>query len=190
MTTDGRLAILDRDGVINHDSDAFIRNAAQWVPIDGSIAAIARLSRAGFCVCVATNQSGIGRGLFGRDALYAMNRKLRRLVRAAGGEVDTVAFCPHRPDAGCECRKPGPGLLDAIAQRTGKPLRGALLVGDSLRDLEAGSSRGCELWLVRTGKGERSLAATAGQAPSWWQYVSVADDLAAVVERTLGGAAA
>ena len=187
MSTGDRLVILDRDGVINRDSDAFVRNAAEWIPIEGSIEAIARLSRAGFRVCVATNQSGIGRGLFGVRELYAMNRKLRRLTRRAGGDIDLIAFCPHHPDAGCECRKPAPGLLDRIEQRTGLPLQGALLVGDALRDLEAGAARGCELWLVRTGKGSRSLAEARLRPPAWWDRVRVADDLAAVVDDTLGG---
>ena len=180
-----RLAILDRDGVINADSDDFVRSVAAWRPLRGSIDAMARLSRAGFVVTVASNQSGIGRGLFGRDVVYGMHRKLRRLVRSAGGSVAEIAFCPHAPGAGCDCRKPATGLYERIARRTGLPLAGALIVGDSLRDLEAGAAVGGELWLVRSGKGRRSVEAAAAEAPSWWPGVRIADDLAAVVERVL-----
>lgn len=180
-----RLAILDRDGVINADSDDFVRSVGEWQPLPGSIDAIARLSRAGFVVTVASNQSGIGRGLFGREAVYAMHRKLRRLVRARGGRIAAIAFCPHAPDAGCDCRKPGTGLYTRLAHRTGLSLQGALVVGDSLRDLEAGAAVGGELWLVRTGKGLRSLAAAETAAPPWWPGVRIADDLAAVVDEVL-----
>ncbi len=183
------LVILDRDGVINVDSDAFVKSASEWIPIDGSIEAIARLSQAGFKVTVATNQSGIGRGLFERYAMYAMNRKLRRLVAAAGGVIDLIVFCPHRPDDGCACRKPAAGLLDEIARRMSLPLEGAIVVGDSMRDLEAGASRGCRLWLVRTGKGMQSLAAVMAGEPSWWAGVRVADDLAMVADELIGSTA-
>ena len=181
-----RLAILDRDGVINADSDDFVRSVAEWQPLPGSIEAIARLSNAGFVVTVASNQSGIGRGLFARDVVYDMHRKLRRLVRRAGGHVEQIAFCPHAPGAGCDCRKPAAGLYTRLARRTGLPLEGALVVGDSLRDLEAGAAVGGELWLVRTGKGPRSLAAVEDGAPAWWSGVRIADDLAAVADEVLG----
>lgn len=180
-----RLAILDRDGVINADSDAFVRSVAEWQPLPGSIEAIARLSNAGFVVTVASNQSGIGRGLFGREVVYDMHRKLRRLVRRAGGEIAEIAICPHAPDDGCECRKPATGLYTRISRRTGLPLEGALIVGDSLRDLEAGAAVGGELWLVRSGKGRRSLETAGSAPPSWWAGVHIADDLSAVVDRVL-----
>ena len=112
-----------------------------------------------------------------------MHRKLRRLVRRAGGDVAEIAFCPHAPDAGCDCRKPRTGLYTRIARRTGLPLDGALVVGDSLRDLEAGAAVGGSLWLVRSGKGERTLAQVADNRPDWWARVRVADDLAAVARR-------
>ena len=180
-----RLAILDRDGVINADSDAFVRSVAEWRPLPGSIEAIAALHRGGFTVTVATNQSGIGRGLFPRAAVHGMHRKLRRLVRAAGGDIAAIAMCPHRPDEGCDCRKPGTAMLQRLARRTGLPLRGALVVGDALRDLEAGAAVGAECWLVRTGKGRRTLASVADDPPAWWPDVRVAADLAAVVDRVL-----
>lgn len=175
-----QLVILDRDGVINHDRDDYVRSASQWQPIDGSIAAIAALSRAGFTVTVATNQSGIGRGLYSRSALYAMNRKLRRLVAAAGGTLAAIAFCPHTPAQNCECRKPRIGMLRQIAERTGLSLKGAALVGDSLRDLQAGQQVGCRLWLVRTGNGVGTQSALAApSAPAWSRDVTIVSDLAA-----------
>lgn len=176
-----RLAILDRDGVINADSDNFVRSIAEWQPLPGSIEAIARLHKAGFVVTVASNQSGVGRGLFTRETVYGMHRKLRRLVRAAGGDIAAIAFCPHHPDDGCRGRKPETGLYTRLAKETGLPLKSAIVVGDSLRDLEAGDRVGAELWLVRTGKGQRSLAQAAVNPPAWWPRVQTADDLAAVV---------
>ena len=119
------LVILDRDGVINRDSSDYVRSAADWVPLPGSIDAIARLSRAGFLIGVATNQSGVGRGYFTREAVYAMHRKLRRLVRAAGGTVDVIEFCPDAPWEASDCRKPAPGLLHRIARKTGVALSDA-----------------------------------------------------------------
>lgn len=172
--------ILDRDGVINHDSDDFVRTVKQWRPIPGSIDAIAKLSRQGWRISVATNQSGIGRGLFSRETVYAMHRKLRRLVRRAQGEVHDVVFCPHRPDENCDCRKPKPGMFYELQRRSGLNLEDAHVVGDSLRDLEAGQSVGATLWLVRTGKGLRTLEAVEEQAPDWWASVRVRDDLATI----------
>lgn len=147
------LVILDRDGVINQDSDAFIKSVDEFVFLPGSVAAIARLSRAGFTVAVATNQSGLGRGLFDLDDLEAMHLKLTKAVQAAGGHIAGIFYCPHTPDDDCDCRKPKPGLLDAIHAELQLPLVNAHLIGDSLRDLEAGLARGCAPILVRTGKG-------------------------------------
>lgn len=178
-----RLAILDRDGVINADSDDFVRSVAAWQPLPGSIAAISRLHRSGFVVTVATNQSGIGRGLFTRETVYGMHRKMRRLVRRTGGEIAAVEFCPCRPGEGCACRKPRTGMHEALARRTGLGLEGALVVGDSLRDLEAGAAIGAELWLVRSGKGERTLRQVTGERPAFWSRVHIADDLADVVRQ-------
>jgi D-glycero-D-manno-heptose 1,7-bisphosphate phosphatase len=178
--------ILDRDGVINHDSDDYVRSVVEWEALPGSINAIAELSAAGWPVTVATNQSGIGRGYFSREAVYGMHRKLRRAVRAAGGEIRAIAFCPHSPDAGCDCRKPRTGLLQQLAKRTGLVLEHAVVIGDSLRDLEAGREVGADLWLVRTGKGERTLAQVTDRPPSWWRSVNVRADLAAVAESLRG----
>lgn len=160
------LVILDRDGVINQDSDAFIKSLDEWIPLPGSIDAIARLSQGGFTVAVATNQSGLGRGLFTRAELDAMHRRLNDLVAAAGGRIAGIYYCPHTPDDGCSCRKPLPGLLDAIARDLSADLSTAAMVGDSLRDLEAGLARGCRPFLVRTGKGTTTEARLrVGNAP-------------------------
>lgn len=152
------MLILDRDGVINQDSDDFVKNTDEWVPIAGSIDAIARLSQAGFTVVVATNQSGIGRNLFDLDQLEAMHQKMQSLVNAAGGHLSGVFFCPHHPNDDCECRKPRAGMIDSIEQTLSVSAAGATVVGDSLRDLEAGLAKGCKPILVTTGKGANTLA--------------------------------
>jgi D-glycero-D-manno-heptose 1,7-bisphosphate phosphatase len=180
-----KLVILDRDGVINEDSDAFVKSAAEWQPIEGSIEAIARLRRAGFTVAIATNQSGIGRGLFNRRALYRMHAKLRRLVRLAGADIGLIAYCPHRPGEGCDCRKPAPGLLRRIGRHYGVSLAGVPAVGDSLRDLEAARAVGAAPWLVRTGKGRDTEKVLREMA--WRDEVRVADDLAAVARQLTSG---
>lgn len=170
------LIILDRDGVINRDSREFVKNTDEWVPLPGSIGAIADLSRAGFTVAVASNQSGLARGLFDRNALRAMHRKLRRLVAADGGRVDRIVVCPHGPEADCSCRKPRPGLLLRLATHYRTSLAGVPVVGDSLRDLQAAVAAGAEPILVRTGNG----AKTAANLPDSLRSVSIFDDLAAV----------
>jgi D-glycero-D-manno-heptose 1,7-bisphosphate phosphatase len=153
-----RLVILDRDGVINHDSEGFVKTPAEWLPIDGSIEAIARLSNAGFTVAVATNQSGIGRKLLDIPALDAMHGKLRTLVRDAGGDLDRIAYCPHHPDDGCDCRKPAPGLYKQLAREYGVPLDGVPVIGDSERDIDAARAVNARPILVLTGNGERTAA--------------------------------
>ena len=169
------LLILDRDGVINQDSSDFVKSPAEWLPLPGSIAAIARLSRAGYTVAVASNQSGLARGRLGRAALRAMHRKLRRLVEAEGGEVARIVVCPHGPDDGCNCRKPMPGLLLRLARHFDTSLAGVPVVGDSLRDLQAAARAGADPVLVRTGNGERTLR----ELPKELQDVPVYNDLAA-----------
>ena len=158
-----KLIILDRDGVINLDSDAFVKNAEEWIPINNSIKAIARLYKSGYQIAVATNQSGLGREYFSQQDLDDMHAKMVRLVEAEGGQFATIKYCPHKPDAGCDCRKPLPGLIDQIKQELQLDnLDGAYMIGDSLRDLQAGEARGCKAVLVRTGKGEKTLAANEG----------------------------
>ncbi|WP_417069832.1 D-glycero-beta-D-manno-heptose 1,7-bisphosphate 7-phosphatase [Niveibacterium terrae] len=170
-----KLIILDRDGVINHDSAMFIKSPDEWRPIEGSLAAIAKLNQAGYHVVIATNQSGIGRGLFDMDTLNAIHEKMFKLVTQAGGRIDAVFFCPHSADSTCGCRKPQPGMLREIAQRFNTDLAGVPVVGDSMRDLIAGISVGCQPFLVLTGKGQKTA-----QDPHLPEGTRVFADLAAV----------
>lgn len=148
-----KLVVLDRDGVINHDSVRFIRTAKQWRAIDGSLEAIALLVSKGFTVAVATNQSGLARGHFSLDALAGIHRTMAAAAVDAGGEIDRIVFCPHGPGAGCDCRKPAPGLLLQLANHYGIGLGGVPFIGDSLSDLGAAEAAGARGILVRTGKG-------------------------------------
>jgi D-glycero-D-manno-heptose 1,7-bisphosphate phosphatase len=170
-----KLIVLDRDGVINEDSDAYVKSPEEWLPIPGSLEAIARLNEAGYRVVVATNQSGIARGLFDVEALAAMHEKMNRLLASHGGRIDAVFFCPHGPDDACDCRKPSAGLFIEIARRYDADLTGVPAVGDSLRDIEAALMVDAQPMLVRTGKGERTLA--SGKLP---EDVPVFEDLAQV----------
>jgi D-glycero-D-manno-heptose 1,7-bisphosphate phosphatase len=149
-----KLVILDRDGTINVDSDAFIKTPEEWQPLPGALEAIARLNHAGWHVAVASNQSGLGRGLFDVASLNAIHAKMHKAVAAMGGRIDAVFYCPHSPDEGCQCRKPAPGLFEQIGERFGVDLRTAHVVGDTVRDLQAGAAVGCQPNLVLTGKGE------------------------------------
>jgi D-glycero-D-manno-heptose 1,7-bisphosphate phosphatase len=151
-----KLIVLDRDGTINHDSDEFIKSPAEWKPIPGSLEAIARLNHAGWRVVVATNQSGLARGLLDMAALNAIHAEMHRAVALAGGRIDAVFFCPHAADSNCECRKPRPGMLHEIARRLNVALAGLPVVGDSLRDLEAAAAVGARPMLVLTGKGRKT----------------------------------
>jgi len=174
-----KLVILDRDGVINQDSKEFVKHPDEWIALPGSLAAIARLSQAGWKVVVASNQSGLARGLFDMGALNAMHAKLRRELAAHGGEIDAIFVCPHGPDDGCDCRKPKHGLFRQIAERYDVGLAGVPAVGDSLRDLQAAAAAGCRPWLVLTGNGRE----TAGRELPPETYI--ADDLAAVADALL-----
>ena len=151
-----KLAILDRDGVINYDSDHYIKSPAEWRPIPGSIEAIARLNQGGFRVAVATNQSGIGRGLFDMATLNAINDKMMEMVFRHGGRIDALFFCPHTAAEECNCRKPRTGMLEEIAARFHADLKGVPCVGDSLKDVQAAESVGAQPILVLTGKGRRT----------------------------------
>ncbi|GHE21256.1 D-glycero-beta-D-manno-heptose 1,7-bisphosphate 7-phosphatase [Halomonas urumqiensis] len=183
MPSPERLVILDRDGVINQDSDSYVKSLDEWLPYPSAIEAIARLCRAGWSVAVATNQSGIARGYFDIDTLDAMHRVLMRLVNQAGGQIDHIAYCPHGPDDGCKCRKPLPGLLEEIRDTLGlETLKGSWMVGDSLRDLQAGEPMGCHGALVKTGKGEKTLAKGVGL-----DNAVIFDDLSAFVDWLLAG---
>ncbi|MEH6580642.1 MAG: D-glycero-beta-D-manno-heptose 1,7-bisphosphate 7-phosphatase [Halioglobus sp.] len=159
------LLILDRDGVINEDSDNYIRKLEDWRPIAGSIEAIAELSRAGFRIAIATNQSGLGRGYFDLDDLESIHSKLCSLVEEHGGKIDGIFYCPHLPDAGCDCRKPRTGLLASIERELGLPAKGAIFIGDSLKDLQAARAFGCKPMLVQSGKGEQTLSVLQSDTP-------------------------
>lgn len=177
-----KLIILDRDGVINHDSDDYIKSADEWLPINGSATAIARLNQAGYKVAVATNQSGVGRGYYDLATLAAIHQKMLAHLADYHAHIDCLVFCPHTPNDNCDCRKPKAGLLDQICTQLGSPLEGALMVGDSLRDLEAGLARNCIPVLVKTGKGQRYLDQGL---PKHLVDVSVAKDLAAVADHII-----
>jgi D-glycero-D-manno-heptose 1,7-bisphosphate phosphatase len=159
------LVILDRDGVINEDSDNYIRSVDDWQSIPGSIEAIAQLSRAGFTVAIATNQSGLGRGYFEPTVLESIHRKLRQLVEDAGGRIAGIFYCPHLPQDECACRKPATGLIKAIEQELELSAVGAPFIGDSLKDLQAARAHGCMPNLVKTGKGQKTLATLQGAQP-------------------------
>ena len=153
-----KLVILDRDGVINVDSDQFVKRPEEWKAIPGSLEGIARLNHAGFHVVVATNQSGIGRGLFDMTMLNAINEKMLDALAQLGGRLDAIFYCPHTADSDCACRKPKPGMFEEIGQRFNAPLRGIASVGDSLRDMQASAAVGAQPMLVLTGKGEKTQA--------------------------------
>jgi len=152
-----KLIVLDRDGVVNYDSEHYIKSPEEWRPVPGSLEAIARLNHAGYRVVVATNQSGIGRGLFDMGTLNAIHEKMHRALAHTGGRLDAVFFCPHTADSRCECRKPKPGMLQEIGVRFNADLTGVPCIGDGLRDLQAAEAVGAQPMLVLTGKGEKTL---------------------------------
>ncbi len=172
-----KLIILDRDGVINQESDEFIKSPEEWEPIPHSLEAIARLNRAGFRVVVATNQSGVGRQRLAVETLLRIHNKMRYEITQAGGAIDAIFFCPHRPEDNCDCRKPKPGLLLDIAARLRVPLAGVPVIGDSTRDVEAAVAAGARPVLVRTGNGQQIDVSRAELS-----HVPVYDDLAAAAE--------
>lgn len=169
--------ILDRDGVINYDSDDYVRTAQAWRPLPGSLEAIAQLHAHGYHVVVVSNQSGIGRGLFTEAALEAIHTKMVRAVEATGGALAGIYYCPHRPDEGCDCRKPAPGLLRRAARELGFDLSGVPFIGDKASDVLAARAVGARPILVRTGRGEAAAALEAG--------IELYDDLAHAVDRLI-----
>jgi len=176
-----KLIILDRDGVINHDSAEYIKSLEEWVPIPGSLDAIARLYHGGFRIIIASNQSGLGRGLFSIDHLNAIHRKLARELGAQGAQLEAIFFCPHAPSANCACRKPLPGLLNEIADRLQVNLVGVPCVGDSWRDMESALAVGATPILVRTGNGLNTLIDHADELVD----ISIFNDLAAATDYIL-----
>ena len=157
-----KLIILDRDGVINKDSDNFIKTVDEFIPLPGSLEAIARLNKAGYTIAVATNQSGIARGYFDESVLHAMHEKLASLLEELGGQIEHIAYCPHGPEDHCDCRKPKTGLLLQIKQHFNTELDNVIVVGDSLRDLQSAQTVGANPILVKTGKGQRTLDSGIG----------------------------
>ncbi|MCX2793986.1 D-glycero-beta-D-manno-heptose 1,7-bisphosphate 7-phosphatase [Microbulbifer thermotolerans] len=180
------IIVLDRDGVINYDSNAHIKSADEWTPLPGSIEAMAELSRAGHQLVIATNQSGLALGLFDLDDLEAMHAKMRALVEDAGGEIAAIFYCPHSPEDNCRCRKPEPGLLDAIEAEFDTSLHGCYLVGDQLKDLHTALTKGCRPVLVRTGAGEGTLRQLLQQPDERLADTAVFDDLAQFAQFLLG----
>src|SRR5437660_10282934 len=158
-TRQAKLIILDRDGVINYDSEQYIKSPEEWRPIPGSLEAIARLNHAGYRVVVATNQSGVGRGLLDITMLNAIHERMHKALAQVGGRVDAIFFCPHSADSQCECRKPRPGMLLDIGRRFGVDMTGVPCIGDSPRDLACAEAVGAQPMLLLPGKGERALVA-------------------------------
>ena len=182
MARSVRLIVLDRDGVINEDSDAYIKSPEEWVALPGSVDAIAKLCRGGYTVAVATNQSGIARGYYSHSVLSAIHEKMLSTVAGGGGHIDFVAVCPHGPDDGCRCRKPRTGLLEQIGAHYGVELGEVPVVGDSLRDLEAAAAVGAKPVLVLTGNGEK----TARALPEMLKSTDVYPDLARAADALTG----
>ena len=181
LSSSGKLVILDRDGVLNEDSESYIKSPDEWIPITTSIEAVGLLTRAGYRVAVATNQSGIYRGLFSLRTLDLMHEKMRNLVGQQGGRIDYLLFCPHGPGQQCGCRKPKPGMLFAISRRFNIAPAGIVMVGDSFTDYQAAAKAGMQFVLVKTGKGRRTLQ--EGGLPSW---VPVCENLLDFVTTNLG----
>ncbi len=180
--------ILDRDGVINEDSDDFIKSPDEWIPIPGSLDAIARLNHMGYLVYVASNQSGVGRRLFDIEALNAIHLKLHSELQKIGGHIQAILFCPHAPDQGCECRKPKPGLYQEVAKRAQESLSNITVIGDSYRDLEAAIAVGAKPILVLTGKGSRTLKKRGKELAGVPCFPNLATAVDSLLEETPAGA--
>ncbi len=171
-----KLVILDRDGVINQDSDKFIKSPEEWIPIVGSLKAISDLNKHGYKVVVVTNQSGLARGLFDINTLNRIHQKMHQKLAEFGGKIEDVIFCPHGPEEGCQCRKPSPGMLLEIASRLKIALKNIPVVGDSLRDLQAGIAVDARPILVKTGKGQKTM-----NDPRLAEDISIYDNLSEFV---------
>ena len=180
-----RLVVLDRDGVINHESVEFIKSPGEWLPIDGSLEAIARLTDAGFTVAVATNQSGVGRELFSEGVLKEIHQKMLFLVEGAGGRIDRIQYCPHLPDAGCRCRKPAPGMFLDLAVHYDLDLTSVPVVGDSERDIQAAIAAGARPVLVLTGNGRKTRDSLSAQGKPVETFGSLAMFVDSLLESSL-----
>jgi D-glycero-D-manno-heptose 1,7-bisphosphate phosphatase len=180
-----KLVILDRDGTINRASEEFVKSPEEWHPLPGALEAISRLNHAGFHVVLATNQSGLGRGLFDMAALNAVHAHMLKTLAALGGRIDAIFYCPHAAEEGCSCRKPAPGLLQQIEERYGQSLSGVPYVGDSLRDMQAAQAAGCVPHLVLSGR--HALVDATRLPPEFPKHTWVHADLAAFADHLLGG---
>jgi D-glycero-D-manno-heptose 1,7-bisphosphate phosphatase len=180
-----KLVVLDRDGVINKDSSLFIKSPDEWLPIKGSLEAIARLSQAGYEVVIITNQSGIGRGLFSADTLAKIHVRMIDYVQQHGGKIQSILFCPHHPDDACNCRKPLPGMYQELAERLNINYSGVYSIGDSVRDLQAAKSAGAIPVLVKTGNGKKSLKKIANDPTIDLDGTLVFDTLATFTDALL-----
>ena len=187
MPSATKMIILDRDGVINHDSPEFIKSPAEWVPIPGSLEAIARLNQAGYRVVIASNQSGIARELFDMKILNAINHKMHTSAQQVGASIDAIFFCPHAAIDNCDCRKPKAGMFEEISKRFKVSLKGVPTVGDSLRDLQAGFISGCVPHLVLTGKGQKTNQ-TGGLPPGTAVYPDLASMVHVLLKTTAAAA--
>lgn len=180
MTALKKLVVLDRDGVINYDSDDYIKTVDEWIPLPGAIEALGRLTQAGYQIAIATNQSGIARGYFSEATLNAMHEKLLTLANGVQAKIDFIAYCPHEPEDNCDCRKPLPGLLFQIEKVLSISVKDCFMVGDSLRDIQAGQAAGMRGALVLSGKGQRTLDKGLGL-----EGISIYRDLADFVDQLL-----
>ncbi|WP_207787701.1 D-glycero-beta-D-manno-heptose 1,7-bisphosphate 7-phosphatase [Candidatus Thiosymbion oneisti] len=178
-----KLVVLDRDGVINQDSDDYIKTPEEWIPIPGSLEAIARLNHTGYRVIVATNQSGLGRGYFSIDTINTIHRKMRRELSVFGAQIEAIFLCPHTPNINCRCRKPLPGLLEDIAKRLRINMAGVPMIGDSFRDIQAAAAVGASPLLVLTGKGQ----ATVEEHMDDLTGIPIHKDLSTAVDALLAG---
>lgn len=182
MMSDQRLVILDRDGVINEDSDAYIKSVEEWKPISGSLDAIAQLSQAGFLIAVVTNQSGLARGLFDEYTLARIHAHMCDSVEEAGGKIDAIFYCPHHPDENCDCRKPKTAMLRQLEREFNLSVSGAYYVGDSFKDLQAGLAMGCKPVLVKTGKGPQTVHELQSRNDSQMNAIPIVDNLQAALD--------
>lgn len=181
-----KLIILDRDGVINKESRNFIKNPAEWLPIPGSLEAIAKLNHAGYTVVITTNQSGVGRGYFDLNMLDQIHNKLHTELAKFGGKIDKIYFCPHLPDANCNCRKPKTGMFEQIEADYDVKLQQLQpwYIGDSLRDLQLGLAMGCKFCLI-TGPFGDGITTLHELSKQQTQQISIANDLAMMVNDIL-----
>ena len=178
-----KLVILDRDGTINHDSDEFIKSPEEWQALPGALEAVGRLNHAGYHVVLATNQSGLGRGLLDVASLNAIHKRMLKQLAAVGGRIDAIFYCPHAPEDACTCRKPLPGLIEQVADRFGIDLKDVPFVGDSLRDMQAAVAAGCSPHLVLTGRSE--VLRGAALPPTFLADTQMHTDLNAFVDALL-----